>query len=84
MKPATETIRARRRIYVSVDPSEARKGDVARVYDHGVRTLVVLDRRGGRNAGLKVQVWNAEPRWVPMAKVLAVFRWHREVDTGGE
>jgi len=82
MNATTESIRARRRIYVGVDPGEARKGDVARVYDHGVRTLVVLDRRGGKNAGLKVQPWNAEPRWVPMAKVLAVFRWHREVLAG--
>lgn len=73
------TIKARRRIYVAVDKSDARKGDVARIYDHGVRTLAVLDCRGGRNAGIKVKPWNAEPKWVPMAKVLGVYRWHKKV-----
>lgn len=79
MTSTAETIRARRRIYVEVDRSEACKGDVARIYDHGVRTLAVLDCRGGKTAGIKVQPWNAEPKWVPMTKVLAVFRWHKKV-----
>ncbi len=75
-----EQIKARGRVFVLVHdlPEE---GDVVHYFQDGHRWRYCGGRRGGKAAAVRVMPHHgeeAQPRWVPMRAVVAVYRWHRK------